>query len=240
MMTRLFCILIATMTSAADAAGSKLTPNDESNPGRLRLRNLLAEQEGFEMELQMPSPDIDVNNTNPESKNDESENTLDFGDWWPVDIALTTGATITDFKSSYAGHDSFCAIEGKRLCKLNELCPGRPKNSLVAYNAYTPGYNYAPGLTIPANIADDDIWVAYNTNDIFRQDNCNVYGGCDSPGNGWVQIGKWGHSSGPGICNTHCELAPPVVGTAEACPGWGASASNTAYTPIAIVCCGDL
>eukprot|EP00578_Thalassiosira_sp_NH16_P015715 CAMPEP_0181106880 /NCGR_PEP_ID=MMETSP1071-20121207/16765_1 /TAXON_ID=35127 /ORGANISM="Thalassiosira sp., Strain NH16" /LENGTH=226 /DNA_ID=CAMNT_0023190311 /DNA_START=157 /DNA_END=834 /DNA_ORIENTATION=- len=224
------------MTCAADAAGSKLPPNDESKSGPLRLRKLSADPEAFEMELSMPSPDIGVDNANSEHKNDESKNDLGLGlgNWW-INFAVSTGADIAGVQSTYAGHEEFCENQGKRLCKLQELCPHRPTSTLLEYYAYTPGLTSPPGFTVPAGIANIDNWVAYNTDDISRQDNCNVYGGC--PDNGWVQIGKWSPApgGGGGTCDTHCELAPPLFGTGRACPSWGASVGG--YSPVAIVCC---
>ena len=150
--------------------------------------------------------------------------------WWKyggekkVQINVFTSSCPADF-DSYAEQQASCEAKGQRLCKLAELCPNR------GYYEKPFDTAFARGFDAPAIVANSDSWVAYDTNDDTRRDNCNTVGttigGC--PGNGWVQVGL--RAGGKSLCNTHCEVA-------NACPPWG-NVDGGSYTPNSFICCGD-
>lgn len=144
-----------------------------------------------------------------------------FTDWWKylwkkpeVKITIFTGDQL--LFDTHAKQKLQCENQGQRLCKLAEICPNRPEYyapfSQASIESFTPGIagNQPVGT---------DSWVAYDTDDETRKDNCNTVGGC--PGNGWVQIGLWGGIAPAGAtCNTHCE-AQGVFSRPQSCPSWG-------------------
>lgn len=150
-----------------------------------------------------------------------------------VEITVYTSIDFTNnlVPGTWDAHQLFCEGEEQRLCKLDELCPSRPQYYASASTLLFDQV-FVPSFAVPTDVAPDN-WVAYDTDDETRQDNCNVYGGCAD--NGWVQIGTWyPGSTYDATCNTHCEVGPGV--SAEACPLWGAG-EGTAYGPNTVVCC---
>jgi len=133
--------------------------------------------------------------------------------------------------TGWLGQQTFCNNQGKRLCKLDELCQARGHYAEPFTQAFATNFD------IPAVVSGADNWIAYETNDDTRQDNCGVYGGCSL--NAWIQIGNRLNSQGASqTCNTHCEVSTDANAPQYACPSWGLEA-NQSFMPTVAVCCDD-
>ena len=134
--------------------------------------------------------------------------------------------------TGWSGQQTFCNNQGKRLCKLDELCQARGYYAAPFTQAFTANFY------IPAVVSSADNWIAYETNDDTRQDNCGVYGrGCSL--NAWIEIGNRLNSQGASqVCNTHCEVVTDANAPQFACPGWGLE-TDQSFMPTVAVCCDD-